>query len=57
VGDRVTTWIIVDECGEVLKRTLSDEDLLLPIESIWNHEYLIGRIKEGWRPEHEGRQP
>jgi hypothetical protein len=54
-GDRVTTWIISDDSGEIVKSVLSKKDLQLPILGIWNHEYLIERIAEGWRPEHEGR--
>ncbi len=39
---------------EQLKRKLSLKDRELPIAAVWNHEYLIDRINEGWKPEHEG---
>jgi hypothetical protein len=53
-GRHVDTWIIESASGEVVKATLSVEDLRLPIAAIWNHELLIQRIVEGWNPAHEG---
>lgn len=53
-GRRVETWIIEDESGETMKRTLDGKERLIPIAAIWNHEFLIHRIAEGWRPEQEG---
>lgn len=55
-GRRVKTWIIEDDTGEVVRAKLSEEELRLPIASIWNHEYLVQRIVEGWSPAHEGRE-
>jgi hypothetical protein len=54
-GRRVETWIIEDDFGEIVKRQLSEEEQALPIAAIWNHELLIQRVAEGWRPEMEGR--
>lgn len=54
-GGRVETWIIEDGTSEVLKTTLSEEELRIPIASLWNHEFLIQRVLEGWTPEQEGR--
>jgi hypothetical protein len=51
---RVETWIIEDERGETMVRQLSDSELLLPIAAIWNHEFLVQRITEGWLPTQEG---
>jgi hypothetical protein len=53
-GRRVETWIIEDESGETMKRTLDGKERLIPIAAIWTHEFLIHRIAEGWRPEQEG---
>jgi RHS repeat-associated protein len=53
-GTRVATWIIEDGSREVLKEALSDEERRLPIAAVWNHEFLIQRVSEGWRPEREG---
>lgn len=51
----VFAWIIMEPDGtEQLKRKLSLKDRELPIAAVWNHEYLIDRINEGWKPEHEG---
>jgi hypothetical protein len=49
-GTQVETWIIEDDRGETLVRELSVSELLLPIAAIWNHEYLVQRIDEGWTP-------
>ena len=55
LSDRgVETWIIEGESGEVLKKTLTDEERRLPIVNLWNHEFLLHRLATGWRPELEG---
>ena len=54
VGGRVETWIIEDETGQTLYRQLSERQVSLPIAAVWNHEFLIHRIREGWRPEQDG---
>ena len=56
-GRRVDTWIIEGGTREVVKVKLSEEDLQLPIAAIWNHEFLVQRIAEGWNPLNEGRAP
>ena len=53
-GGRVETWLLEGPSGMVVKRELSPEELQLPIGEIWNHEYLLKQISEGWRPEQEG---
>ena len=53
-GRKVETWIIEDDSRETVKEELSDEDRQLPIAVIWNHELLVQRVAEGWRPEMEG---
>jgi hypothetical protein len=53
-GNRIETWIIEDDSAETLSRQLSEEERLLPIAVIWNHEMLVHRVREGWRPEWEG---
>lgn len=54
-GRKVETWIIEDDSRETVKDRLSDEDRELPIAVIWNHELLVQRVSEGWRPDMEGR--
>ena len=54
-GSEIETWIIEDGSGERVRKRLSDEELALPIAAIWNHELLVQRISEKWRPESEGR--
>ena len=51
----ITTWIVEDGAGEVVKQRLSEEERRLPIAAIWNHEMLLHRVSEGWRPEIEGQ--
>ena len=53
-GRKVETWIIEDSSHETVKTRLSDEERALPIAVIWNHELLVQRVSEGWRPEMEG---
>ena len=55
-GRKVETWIIEDGIREVVRQELSDEERSLPIAVIWNHELLIQRVTQGWRPEMEGRR-
>ena len=55
VGGQVRTWIIEDSSGDTVKADLSAEDLHLPIASIWNHQFLVQRLSEGWHPVQEGR--
>lgn len=55
-GRDVVSWIVEDDAGEVVKTELSETDLLLPIASIWNHEYLVQRVAEHWNPAQEGRK-
>lgn len=47
---RVTNWLIEAPEGQRLVAELSPEELLLPIGGIWNHEYLVERMKGGWQP-------
>jgi hypothetical protein len=54
VGREVRTWIIEEPSGEIVKHALSAEELRLPIAAIWNHEMLLQRVEEGWRPESVG---
>lgn len=51
---RVLTWVVVDRSGQSVFERLEDEQRMLPIGAIWNHEMLVHRIAEGWRPEREG---
>ncbi|HEX3758813.1 MAG TPA: ribonuclease E inhibitor RraB [Kofleriaceae bacterium] len=55
-GRKVETWIIEDRSRETLKESLSDEERELPIAAIWNHEMLMLRVSNGWRPSIEGRE-
>jgi hypothetical protein len=52
----VESWILEDASGETPLRELSEEEQRLPIVAVWNHNYLIARILEGWRPEKAGRR-
>ena len=50
---RVETWLIDDESGTAVKTTLSDDERYLPIAALWNHEILVHRLRDHWRPEQE----
>jgi hypothetical protein len=49
----VVTWIVIDGNAELLRDKLNAEERRLPIAVIWNHELLVQRLAEGWRPEEE----
>lgn len=51
---QVETWIIEEPDGERLVRSLSKDERSLSISSVWNHEYLIESVLEGWTPEKAG---
>jgi hypothetical protein len=51
---KVATWVIEDDNGEVVKTRLTKEEKKLPLAEIWNHEMLLHRVSQGWRPENEG---
>jgi hypothetical protein len=54
-GGRRAPWIVTAEDGsEHLRQVLSAEELLLPIQSIWNHAALLKQIASGYRPELDG---
>jgi Regulator of ribonuclease activity B len=55
---KVVAWRISDGTKEALvKRELTAEERRIPIASIWNHEFLVSRLSEQWRPEHETGEP
>jgi hypothetical protein len=53
--DVVVSWLIEDGVTRVSRQDaeLSPEERMIPIASIWNHEYLCHRIVEGWTPFHD----
>jgi len=55
-GRRVLKWIIEGSGSEQVKESLKEDELHLPIAAIWNHEFLVQRILEGWNPAQEGRE-
>lgn len=50
---RVLAWLICEGTKETLVRELSEEQRLLPIASIWNHEALLHYLTREWRPEQD----
>ncbi|MFL5359040.1 ribonuclease E inhibitor RraB [Archangium sp.] len=50
---RVLAWMICEGTKETLVRELSEEQRLLSIASIWNHEALIYYLTQEWRPEQD----
>ena len=54
---KVSVWWLWD--GEKEWRyegPLTPEFYKLPIDGVWNAEYLVHRIEEGWRPENDPRR-
>lgn len=53
-GGKVMAWIVEEGASEtVIKRALTPEEKRLSRAQMWNHEYLVQRLAEQWRPEHE----
>lgn len=51
---RALGWWLWDGVQEIpMKRPLTAEEKHISLASMWNHEYLVYRLAEEWRPEHE----
>jgi hypothetical protein len=50
---QILTWIVERDGLEILQPELTEQDKLLPIAAIWNHEMLVMRIAEDWHPRRE----
>lgn len=50
IGMEIKTWFIEENGKDRIVRELSPEEASLPMASIWNHEYLLEKISEGWTP-------
>lgn len=53
-GRKIETWVIEEGADERVSSRLTPQEIKLPIAAIWNHEFLIKRIAEGWTPIEEG---
>jgi hypothetical protein len=51
--NRVSNWWLWDGEKEWRVGVLTAEQRKLPIRGVWNHEFLVDRISEGWRPEND----
>jgi hypothetical protein len=49
-GEGIESWVIEEESVERVTRRLTEAELQLPIAAVWNHELLLTRIAERWRP-------
>lgn len=52
-GPRVITWLIDDglpKRNPIVRTELTDEELRLPLATVWGHPYLIDRVAQGWTP-------
>lgn len=54
VGLSIMTWVVENGNSEITKQRLTEDELQLPIAAIWNHELLLQRVHDGWRPDKEG---
>lgn len=50
---KTTMWFICEGTKETRRTELSDEERRLPIYAIWNHEFLVERLVDEWRPEQD----
>ncbi|HYH95648.1 ribonuclease E inhibitor RraB [Hyalangium sp.] len=51
---KVTAWVLEEGSKEtLLKRELTPEEKHLSLAELWNHEFLVHRLAQQWRPEHE----
>ena len=56
-GDAIRTWLVEEPTGDVVRWSLSDEELQLPIAVMCSTEALIDFVTHEWRPERVGRTP
>lgn len=49
----VRNWIVEEPAGERLVVKLSQDEKLLSLAQIWNHEMLVTRLSDEWRPNRE----
>jgi hypothetical protein len=54
---KVLTWVVWDGAKEVLKKELTAQEKRFSLAEMWNHEFLVSRLSEQWRPEHETGAP
>jgi Regulator of ribonuclease activity B len=54
---RVLAWFICEGTKETMVRELTEEQLYLPVASIFLHDSLVSALTEEWRPEHETGVP
>jgi hypothetical protein len=51
---KALAWFLWDGTQEtLLKRELTSEEKRISLAQMWNHEFLVHRLAEQWRPEHE----
>ncbi|HVG62363.1 MAG TPA: ribonuclease E inhibitor RraB [Hyalangium sp.] len=51
---KALAWFLWDGTQEtLLKRELTAEEKRISLAQMWNHEFLVHRLAEQWRPEHE----
>ncbi len=50
---KVTTWFICEGARQTRRTELSADERRLFIADIWNHEFLVDRLVQEWRPEQE----
>lgn len=48
---KVLNWLIEQENVTISRDSLTPAERQLPIASVWNHELLLIRISQGWKPE------
>jgi hypothetical protein len=47
----VLNWLIDDETGTTVTDSLTAAQKKINIASHWNHELLLIRMSQGWKPE------
>lgn len=50
----IRTWVIEAPGEQIVRKELTDSERQLPIAAIWDHEYLVQSLSEGWSPAQEG---
>jgi hypothetical protein len=51
---KALAWFLEEGGHEtLLKRELTPEEKRISLAQMWNHEFLVHRLAEQWRPEHE----
>jgi hypothetical protein len=54
--DKSRRWKIVGPTESRWTDELTEEEYRIPVVGVWNHEFLLERVRSGWKPEDEAKR-